>query len=290
MDETTVYLDGKYLPRSEAGYDLEDRGMLFADGVYEVTRYVAGRGYLFDRHLARLKRSCEAIRLPMPEAAEELDEIGCALIQRNGWGDANIYWQVTRGTGKRSRPFPEVTRPVLLVMGWPAQPIEREVEPAKVILRPDRRWMRGQVKSLMLLDGVLEAQRAAEAGAAEAIMHRDGWLTEGTATNLFALYEGVVLTPAANRLILGGVTRDRVIELARAMNLVVVQAPLHVSQLASAEAVFLTGTTTLVRPISSVSHVEDTGCGEIIREGNTPEANRLVSQLRQSLLEDMGVI
>ncbi|MCC5831295.1 MAG: aminotransferase class IV [Phycisphaeraceae bacterium] len=281
MDEldTLIHLNDRWLSRRDAAMDIEDRGVLFADGAYEVLRIYAGNAYLLDRHLARLKRSLEGLRFP-PLGLDHLQDVTLELARRNHWPDARIYWQVTRGAAMRHRRMPDTATPSCMVMGWPDQPLDRPLMPKRlrVILQPDCRWSRCWIKSLMLLDNVLAYDEARTRGADDAIYERDGRLTEATAANLFIVRHGRITTPPADSFILRGITRDRIIELAQEANLTVREQTIQPTDLFQADEVFLTGTTTHV---AAVTHVED-------RPIAAGEVGPITQRLSESLESDIA--
>ncbi len=272
-----VYLNGGYLPRAQATVSVDDRGFLFGDGVYEVVR-IAGDAYVdADRHLARLRRSLAELRLPDPTAAgTDLLAIGTELRRRQRIGPgAVVYMQVTRGAAARRHAFPPAdTAPTLFVSVSAFTP-KRELIASGVaaITHPDLRWQRCDIKSVNLLPNVLANQRAMEHGAYEAILVRDGTITEGTHCNVFAVVDGVLRTHPNGAAILPGVTRGVVVEIARAEGLEVREQAFGVGELERAAEVFLTGTTTDVMPVISVDR-------RPVREGQPgPVARRLGERL-----------
>ncbi len=285
-DHSLVYLDGRFVPRSEAKLDVEDRGVLFADGVYEVLRAYGGRVYQAEAHLARLRRSLEGLHLPPPTDVERLIGITLELLDRNARPEATVYWQVTRGVALRDRRMPARPAPTVLVLTWPTGPLagtEAALSCRRAILQPDRRWGRCWIKSLMLLDNVLAAQAAAGAGADEAIYHREGTVTEGTATNVFIVRGGRLVTPPTDGAILAGITRARVIELAAAAGFHLDQRHFDTSELATAEEVMLTGTTT---NIAAVTHLDGAAIG---RREPGPVAHQLHAALLDDIRQECGL-
>lgn len=280
-DHDDVYLNGAHVPRHEATLSVEDRGTLFGDGVYEVIRYFGGRPLAMQAHLDRLRRSLAGIELPEPEDIARLPEISDALVPRNGLSEAKVYWQVTRGPGPRQHVMPDDPSPSVLVMTYPASPIDPQAScPAwRTTLVEDRRWGDCWIKSLMLLPNVLARSQAARVGCQEAIMQRDGVVTEGSSTNVFIATGGELRTHPADRHILGGVTRNLIIELAQQEGYRVRESACGVEQMLSADEVFLTGTTT---HIAAVTHVGDQAIGDA-QPG--PMTHALHRALMQHVLE-----
>ena len=253
-----VYLNGAFLPRERATVSVDDRGFLFGDGVYEVVRVVGGAYIDAGRHLARLRRSLAELRLPDPAAAgTDLLAIGAELLRRQGVGsdgEAVVYIQLTRGAAPRRHAFPAPgTPPTLFVSAWAFVPRrEQMASGVAAITHADLRWQRCDIKSVNLLPNVLANQRATEEGAYEAILVRDGVVTEGTHSNVVAVLDGVLRTHPNGPAILAGVTREVVLELARDAGLIVREQAVTPAQLVRAEEVFFTGTTTDVMPVVSI--------------------------------------
>ncbi len=280
---TFVYLNGSFVPREQAVVDIEDRGMMFADGVYEVVRYYGGKPFELHRHLTRLSDSLRAIHLLEPGTAE-LEAISAELLRRNQQPDSAVYWQITRGSAKRYRAIPRKATPTFLVMNWPAQPLPmlRNLTTRTLITTPDRRWRRCNIKSLMLLDNVLSTQEAQQRGADDAVYDRDGVITEATATNIFIVRDGVLWTHPTGEFILPGVTRAVVIEMAVAMGIRLREEGFSVDALLNADEAFLTGTTT---HIAAVSHVN----GQPLPAAPGPVTMRLHHALIDRIATTCGV-
>jgi len=249
-----VFLNGRFVPRPEATVSIDDRGFLFGDAVYEVVRVARGSFVEAERHLRRLERSLREIAIP----PLRLEPLGLAkeLLGRNGLTqrDAVVYLQVSRGAAQRQHAFPSPpVPPTVLMTTAPFQPRPELAERGvAVITQPDLRWSRCDIKSVNLLPNVLAAERAAEAGAFEAILLRDGVVTEATRSNVFALLGGVIRTHPTGPLILPGVTREVVLELAAEAGSSVSEEAVTSAELARADEVFVTGTTSDAMPIVSI--------------------------------------
>lgn len=275
MSQPQVYWCGRFLPRDQATMDVEDRGVLFGDGVYEVVRYYGGRSLAMAAHVARLRGSLAAMALPQMPDIEQLEAISDELVRRNGCPDAKVYWQVTRGPWPRDHVIPRQAQPTLLVMASSSSTLEQvaAATPARAILAPDIRWGRCSAKTLMLLPAVLARTQARDAGADEAILHRHGTVTEGSATNVLIVRDGEVWTHPADDFILHGVTRAITLDLARGLGLPVRERCYHVSELLTADEVLISGTTTHVRAVVSVD-------GRAVAGGQPgPVARRLLAAL-----------
>ena len=238
-----VFLNGRFLPREEAKISPEDRGFLFADAIYEVVRYAAGRPYRLAEHLARMRDGLTAVRIDCDPSF--FPEVAGRLIEKNGLGseDALVYAQVSRGAAPRYHSFPpEGTTPTVFAFVRRTDP-PPPPSGGRAILLPDERWGRCDVKAVMLLPNVLASQQAREANAIEAILVRDGIAWEGTKANLFAVTKGVVRTAPRGPRILPGVTRGAALEAASGLGFRVEEKPLAVDDLFTAEEVFLASTT-----------------------------------------------
>ncbi|HEU5261492.1 MAG TPA: aminotransferase class IV [Gemmatimonadales bacterium] len=275
-----VYLNGAYLESADARISLDDRGFLFGDGVYEVTRALGGRLFAGDRHLRRLERGMRELELRWPDGldAAGLRAVSERLLHENGLaeGEATVYAQITRGAAPRTHAFPPPgTPPTVYVAAGRFKPIdELRGRGAAAITIEDIRWGRCDLKTIQLLPNVLARQRAARADAFDAVQVRDGVVTEGASTNLFAVLDGVVRTHPADRRILAGVTREIVLELARELGLSAREEAIAVAELSRGSEVFLTGTTTDVMPVARLDG-RPVGAG---RPG--PVARQLHAKLR----------
>jgi D-alanine transaminase len=250
-----AYVNGEFLPLERATVRVEDRGFQFADGVYEVVRTYGGKPFAVDAHLARLFRSLEAIELRIPLGAEQLKAIICEGIARSGFAEAIVYAQITRGCAPRHRGLPKNIEPTIVMtvreLRAPAAKL-RETGIAVVTMR-DFRWARCDIKSIALLPAVLAYQAAKKAGADDAIfVEEDGTVNEATGANVFVVTRGRLRTPPKSARILPGVTRDKVLEAARAAGIEVAEERITKSDLYSADEVFLTSTTSEVTPVAVV--------------------------------------
>lgn len=266
-----VYLDGAYLPAGEARISPADRGFLFADGVYEVTPAYHGRFFRLERHVERLARGLAELRIDYDVG--RVPEIHRRLLAENGLEDedaSTVYLQVTRGAAPRSHAFPSssTTPTVYAFAGAFRRPSrERWEEGYRAVTVPDRRWSRVDIKTVALLPNVLAQQAAAEADAADAILVRDGVALEGAHNNLFFVFGGTVVTHPATNAILDGITRQYVLEQARDAGLGVEERAVQVEEIEDADEIFLTGTTTEVRPCVEVDGrpVGDGSVGPVTR-------------------------
>lgn len=253
MDET-VFLDGKFVPYSQAYIHVEDRGNVFADGVYEVIRYYDGRPFEMGEHMDRLERSANAIRLPIPYEREQIIAWTNELVERNGLNDAIVYLQVTRGYAPRFHPFPSEITPTMFMTARPPSPQPPEVyeKGAACVTVDDKRWKMCNVKAIGLLPNVLARQTAKESGALEALLVRDGIVTEGSSSNFFMVSGNRLRTHPEGPYILSGITRHVVLELAERLRIEVDEVPFTLTELRQADEAFLTSTTLEVMPVVSV--------------------------------------
>lgn len=247
-----VFLNGEFLPGDEAKISVNDRGFLFSDGIYEVTPAYRGRFFLMDRHRARLARGLRELRLEGD--AGDLEGVHRELLARNDLADVPVsivYLQITRGVAPRTHAFPPERVP-LTVYGFAKEfrrpERSRWEEGFQAVTVPDRRWARVDIKTVSLLGNVLAQQAAVDAGVDDAILLRDGVALEGAHSNLFAVFDGTVVTHPVSNVILPGITRSYVLEMARGMGLEVEERPIQVEELAGADEAFFTGTTTEVKP------------------------------------------
>ena len=212
-----VYLNGEFMPLAEARIPVLDRGFIFGDGVYEVIPVYSRNPFRLPEHLARFRRSHEAIRLENPFSNEEWTGLVDELVASNSGDDQSIYLQVTRGVAKRDHAFPEHVTPTVFGMSSPLSTPSRDAidNGVAAITAADFRWLKCDVKSTSLLGNCLLRQAAADAGALEVVMFRDGFLTEGSSSNVFVVKNGVILGPAKDNLVLPGITYNVVVELAQ---------------------------------------------------------------------------
>ncbi|OOG24756.1 D-amino acid aminotransferase [Thioalkalivibrio denitrificans] len=253
----TVYLNGEYLPESEARVSVLDRGFLFGDGVYEVVPVYGGRCLRLEEHLDRLERSLAAVRIEPPLDRAGWRDMLTRLLEHNPGEDRSVYLQVTRGVARRDHAFPADTSPTVFAMVnalTPPDPAVRETGVAAVTM-PDTRWSRCDIKAITLLANILARQQAVEAGATEAILMRGGRATEGAASNLFVVGDGVIVTPPKDQSLLPGITRDLVVELAADHGIPLMEAPVTEADLRAAEEIWLTSSTKEILPVTRLDGV-----------------------------------
>ena len=226
-----------------------DRGYLLADGVYEVVPVYGGRPFRLEAHLERLERSLNAIAMDNPMSRNGWAKMLESLITRNGGGEQSLYFQVTRGEAPRNHAFPKGVPPLVFAMSKPG-PRRDAPEPIDAVTRADNRWGRCDIKAIALLANLLLRQEAVSAGAGEAILLKDGQVTEGAASNVFVAAGGVLRTPPKSPRILAGITRDVTLELAEAAGIRCEESEISDSALRSADEIWVTSSTMEITPVA----------------------------------------
>ncbi|MDT3777943.1 D-amino-acid transaminase [Nitrospira sp. MA-1] len=267
------YLNGHFSPLGEVKISPDDRGFLFGDGVYEVIRAYHGVPAFLGEHFKRLVRSAKEIQLPFSLEQAEFQRLLLHGLQQSGYQEGKIYIQVTRGVAPREHIFPPIGEPTVFLafrkmVALPTEVCQRGVN---VITLPDTRWHRCDIKSLNLLPNVLAKQKAREANAFEGIFVRDGQVTEGATSNIFAVKNGTIITPERNHLVLAGVTQQQVVTLAQAKGLNVQFRPIPISEFLQSDEAFLVGTTIEILPVIQVN-------GETLRDGKPGPITTILQQ------------
>ena len=251
-----AYVNGRYRPIGALAVRVEDRGLQFADGVYEVVKAIGGHPCDLERHLDRLGRSLAALAIPAPVSRAALQGILREVLRRNGLADAAVYVQVNRGVAPRNHLFPKGSRPSLIVTARRAHfpKVPELAEGVAVLTLPDQRWKRCDIKSVSLLANVLARQAGAEAGCREVWLYdAQGHVTEGSSSNAYIVdRSGRLVTHPSGPEILAGVTRAVVLELARGLGIEVVERPFTVTEAAESREAFLTSTSSLVLPVTAI--------------------------------------
>lgn len=249
----TVFLNGEYIPADEARISPDDRGFLFADGIYEVTRTINGRLFLWDQHLERLHYGLRELRIPAPQL--DLGAMCAGLLDRNQLitCEATIYLQITRGVAPRNHRMPPPETPPTVYAFAKAVPdmSARFANGIAAITVDDVRWGRCDIKTIGLLANSLAYTQAQENDASEALFIRHTLLIEGAHTNVFIVRDGVLATPPKGNM-LTGVTRNAVISLARDLSIPVHERIIQKRELDDACEVFITGTTSDVTPVVKI--------------------------------------
>ncbi len=261
-----IYLNGDWLPIEEAKVSVLDRGFIFGDGVYEYVPVIRGRPYRLDGHLARLANSCREIGLKNPYSDARWTELVHEIARRNGPHDQGVYWQVTRGVARRDHAFPKDVEPTVFMMSNPLP----QLTPAQVedgvacYTVPDTRWHRCHIKSISLLGNVLARQFASERGGVEAIMLRDGHLSEASASNVFCVIDGRLVSPPKDHLMLGGITLDGVWELAAANGVPREMRRVSEVELRAADEIWLSSSS---KGVVAVTRLDDVPVGHASHRG-----------------------
>jgi D-alanine transaminase len=250
-----AYVNGLYLPRLDAMIPIEDRGYQFADGVYEVCEVRGGRMVDERRHMERLRRSLDALRIPEPMPAAALDVILRETIRRNRVLNGIVYLQITRGVARRDHAFPPPDTPPSIVVTArsidPAGSQKLAAEGIAVITVPDNRWERVDIKSIALLPNVLAKQAARERGAREAwFVDGNGRITEGSSSNAWIVHkDGIVMTRPAEHGILRGITRTVLLDAIKARGLGFEERAFTVAEAYDAREAFVTAASQIVIPV-----------------------------------------
>jgi D-alanine transaminase len=250
-----VYVNGRYRPHGEAMVHVEDRGYQFSDGVYEVCEVRGGRLVDERRHMARLKRSLDALRMPLPMSLAALGIVLRETVRRNRVRDGIVYLQVTRGAARRDHAFPAAgTVPGIVVTARTLDPARGErvaADGIAVITVPDNRWGRVDIKSVSLLPNVLAKQAAREQGAREAwFVDAQGFVTEGSSSNAWIVTAGgAVVTRPADHGILSGIARAVVLDAVAAQGLTLVERAFTTKEAQAAKEAFVTAASQIVQPV-----------------------------------------
>ncbi len=246
-----AYLNGQFLPLEEAKISVEDRGFQFGDGIYEMIRVYRGVPFRLHDHFLRFERSAQAISIPCPLSGAEWEALILDGIARSQCGDGKVYIQLTRGVAPRDHLFPGSVRPtfVMTFRDLDGMDVPSRRQGVQAVTLPDLRWARCSVKSLNLLPNLLAKQAANEAGAFEAILVKDGLVTEGTTSNVCLVNARVVITPPLSDRLLAGVTRAVVLELAGQCGIAIDERAVREEELSRADELFLIGTTIEVLPV-----------------------------------------
>lgn len=247
-----VLLNNEFLPAEQARISPLDRGFIFGDGVYEVIPVYGGQLFMLDEHLRRLNRSLAGVRIRQPHSDTQWDELLHTLVKRNNGGDQSLYLQITRGVAARDHAFPDDNiSPTVFVMCNPLSPVSDPLLQKGVvaITLEDTRWKHCNLKTIALLPNILLRQQALDNNAAEAILIRDGNVTEGAASNVFIVKDKVIITPPEGPTLLPGITRDLVLELATKNNLANKQQLITPEDLLSADEIWLTSSSKEILPV-----------------------------------------
>jgi D-alanine transaminase len=251
----TAYLNGQYLPLAEARISPLDRGFLFGDGAYEVIPVYSRRPFRIDEHLRRLQHTLDGIRLANPHGAAEWRERIDRVVADAQSEDQSVYIQVTRGAdSKRDHAFPQGVPPTVFIFSAPLVTTADAVRETGIaaVTALDNRWLRCDLKTVALLANVLLRQQAIDAGCVETLMLREGYLTEGAASNIFVVKDGVLLAPPKDHRMLPGITYDIVLELAARHGMPHTVREIAEAELRVADEIWMTSSTKEVLPITTL--------------------------------------
>lgn len=264
------FLNGEFIEHSKAMIHIDDRAMQFADSVYEVTLVYNGNLVDGELHWQRLANSLAKMKMQMYYSVEQFDDFAKELIQQNNIITGSLYIQVTRGVAPRNQLLPEDIKPtVIMTISEFQLPVVNVLnKTVKVISQPDIRWQMCDVKSTGLLIGSLYKQKALDLGCDDVIMLRDGVVTECCFSNIFIVQNKQLITHPLDNHVLAGVTRHRIIELAKEINIKTIERKFNFDELLSADEIFSSSTTTFVRPIHVVNDqsVVDGKTGEVTKQ------------------------
>ncbi|SLN48712.1 D-alanine aminotransferase [Aquimixticola soesokkakensis] len=253
----TVYVNGDYLPETEAKVSIFDRGFLMADAVYEVTSVLGGKLVDFAGHTARLQRSLSELEMVAPCTMDELLAIHRELVARNDLDEGGIYLQITRGAAEdRDFVWPDPEKvPAGIVLFTFAKPLVDNKtldEGIKVISVEDQRWARRDIKTTQLLYPSFAKMQAKKAGAADAWLVEDGFVTEGSANNAYIVKDGVIITRQLSTEILHGITRAAILRFAREAQMQVEERPFTIAEAQAADEAFVTSATGFAQPVIAI--------------------------------------
>lgn len=279
MASKTVYLNGDYLPLDEAKVSVLDRGFLFGDGVYEVIPAYLGKLFRSADHWQRLENSLAIVRITNPHSRDEWQAICQPLLDTSK--DQYIYLQITRGAAdKRDHAFPEGVTPTVFVMSSDILPFTGTQSGIKAVTMDDSRWKLCHAKTIALLGNILHRQEAIDQGGAEAILIKDGYVTEGAASNVFAVIDGILVTPPKSNAILHGITRDVILELAAEHGIDYREDGISIAQLQAASEIWVTSS---IREIIAVVELDGATVGDGTLGSVWHTMNHLLQAYKQSI-------
>ncbi|WP_420547158.1 D-amino-acid transaminase [Curvivirga sp.] len=249
-----VYVNGDFVPEEEAKISVFDRGFLFADGIYEVSSILEGRLIDNAAHLARLKRSADELKMDLPLSTDDIEKAMLELLEKNGVHEGALYLQVTRGAADRDFGFPADAKPSLVMFTQEKNLINSPAaqKGIAVISVDDIRWGRRDIKTVQLLAPVLAKQAAVEAGANDAWLVEEGFVTEGSSNNAYIVKDGVIITRHLSNSILHGITRAAVLKLVEQEGLKLEERPFTMQEAYEADEAFVTSATTFVWPVVKI--------------------------------------
>lgn len=269
-----VYLNGDFMPARDAKLSIFDRGLLFADAVYEGFGFIDGRIIDFEMHLKRLNRSLGELAIPSPMNGPDIQAVLERLISDNGVSEGFLYFHITRGEADRDYVYASGLKPNVFAFMQPADPgnAEKKERGVKMISHPDLRWKRRDIKTSNLLGQVIAKQAAHDADGYEALMVDDeGFVTEGGATSFFIVTNGEIVARPVTNEILHGVTRQAMLKVAEAQGKAIVTRRFTFEEALAADEAFITGASTHIQPVVEIdgTKIGDGTVGPIVRELQT---------------------
>ena len=282
QQDLTAYVNGAFIALEDATIHIEDRGFQFADGIYEVVACFAGNFLDLQAHLDRLQRSCEGVRIPLPCSLDKMAALVQETYERNPFEDAMVYIQITRGAAPRSHlPQGELTPTLIITSRLLPKPTDAKLASGvKAITLQDIRWKHCEIKSIALLASVLGKQEAALKGADEAFwLDEENHVLEGCATNILAIIDGILVTHPLDHQVLGGITRDMAIRVAKEHGLTVEERPWRLDESGLTETM-MSSTTNAVMPIHCIND-------QIMGDG---KPGKLTMQIRSWMIEAMDTL
>lgn len=268
-----VFLNGAFLDKDEAKISANDRGFIFADGVYEVVKYYNGKAFRYDDHLARLRRSLTELEIQFA-GTDNIAAIFQELLNRNNLNDkhAGLYLQITRGEHKRVHHYPENIEPTVYAFAYHMPSFSNNLENGiQTITHEDIRWQRCDIKSVSLLPNTMIYNKAVNAGAGECVLIRDGYVTEATHSSVLGIRHGVVITRPLSNLILPGITRKVILEICAINGIQFEERAFSERELFEMDELIIAGTGSEVTPAVSVN-------GKLIGKGKPGEITRFIQQ------------
>jgi len=257
MTNQIVYLDGNFIPLDQAKVSVLDRGFIFGDAIYEVIPVFCGKPVRFEEHLTRLNNSLNSVKIKNPHSAKKWLSILQELISNNNSNtNLSIYLQITRGVAPRNHNFPDNITPTVFIMANPLTALDQSIleNGVSVVTMDDIRWQYCQIKTTALIANILLRQQAVEKNAVEALLIKDGFVTEGAASNVFIIKNNIIYTPPKTNNVLPGITRDLVVELATELKLDVREEPIPELLLNSADEIWLTSSTKDILPVTKINN------------------------------------
>jgi len=271
-----VYLNGNFLPIEEARIPVLDRGFIFGDGIYEVIPVYSRQPFRLQEHLHRLSNSLDSVRIPNPHTLQQWQQSIHTLIAQQDFEDQSVYLHITRGVAPRDHAFPKEATPTVFMMSNPlaTPPAHQVAQGVPAISAVDFRWDRCDIKAISLLPNILLRQMAVDVGAVETVLFRDGKLTEGAASNIFAVAQGSILAPSKDHHLLPGITYDLILELAATHGIPVQIGHFDEARVRKADELWITSSTKEVLAITTLD-------GQAIGNGKPGPIFHQVYQLYQ---------